>query len=184
LFKWKAAAVAAALGSSIPHPVRAETPPEMPLNLKATLGGGVIFFEDPIHGMSALRPAEEVGISWAPHGIRGELGLTLLMDETHVSLIRLDMRSYFYKGPIFSHYVALGIDLVPSKDVLGGGGLMFGFEWKVHKHVGIVWAMGTDAVVYLPASAPPIPLSPKLDHQPLAFGYVMPSATLAVQARF
>ena len=186
-FAWPVAAslllagVVARAQAEVPEPVEVERP----ARFKVSLGGGVVFLDEPFHEMSALRVASQLGVTWLPGSMPGEIGLSAVMDQTHFALVRADLRYFFYKGPVFSQFIALGLDLVPSTQYpIGGGGLMLGFEWAFNRRLGLVWSLGADMVVYPPAIAPPLPLPDTLDHPPTMFGYLMPSSVLALQVRF
>src|ERR1700722_18428766 len=76
--------------SSTPAPAEAMEAMSPLQRLKVSLGGGIVYFYEPFQKMTALRPAEQLGVSFTPGGMPGEIGTALMLDASHVSLIRLE----------------------------------------------------------------------------------------------
>lgn len=159
--------------------------PDRPLGLNVSLSGGVVFMEDPLNSVTMLRAASAVGVSWAPGGIPGELGLTGVFDDLDLLAVRADLRYFFYKGPIFEHSLALDLDFIGSaKDPFGGGGFTWRFDWKLWRMLALTWSLGADFVTYPADAAPPLNKHVPSEDLPKAFGYILPMSLLGLEARF
>jgi hypothetical protein len=171
--------------AEVPPPSPADAKPERGLGLKVSLAGGVVYLLDPIHSLSGLRAESLLSLAWAPGGIPGELGIAAVLDNADLLALRLDLAYFLYKGPVFSHALALNLDFTRSAQYFfGGAGLTFSFEWQVWRYLAIVWTLGADFIVYPANAAPPPPKAIPASELPKAFGYLLPSSLLGLQARF
>ncbi len=179
-----AVALAMLLGAS--EASAAPAPAEKkPIGLKVTAGVGPTFLIDPVHGAQAIRVQSMVGLSWAPGRIPGEVGFSLVLANADILAMRGDLKFFSYKGETFSQYLGLNFNLIPSAQyAFGGGGLTFGFEWKVIEHLAVVWTLGADLMTYPIEVAPTLTFPESDGAPPKAVPLGIASSLVGIQARF